>query len=337
MKTLHVKQVAAGINRALAYRNKMIARFAMVMFLAFALPSISIAIANPTDENAKIAATSTVSLAITAGVVNLEEVSDRETAGNQISNKIFYVRTDQIDTSQPWPTANSVRELGTIPLKPGEYFHYVHSHNDPDEGSKGEKGDITTAITNTFNAVLGSNSVDVLNFIEANVGRKFILFWYDNTSKTWMIGGSIYKPYTLKSFERSNNKDGKFSKLVFEGNGFDQPYLYKGTILEQAPTAQAAGVTNLVVSPGADAYFIPNGAASAVAIATISGITANDVGRVITLYGQGSDKAATIADNTYFILHNSTTWTAKQGSKLVLKIYDTQTLIEVEGSRVQMP
>lgn len=216
-------------------------------------------------------------------------------------------------------------------------MHYFYSHNDPTEGSKGEKGDITTSVTNTFECVLGSNSPAVLSFLEANAGMKFILIWYDNTLGKDLIGGNIYKPYTLKSFERNNNKDGKFAKLVFENNGFQQPFIYTGTILEQAPTAQAAGATVLTIAPGQDAYYIPNGSASAAAIATLAGITANDVGRVITLYGQGTDKSATIADSANFILKDGATWTAKNGSKLVLKIYDTSTLIEVEGSRVQMP
>lgn len=337
MKKLHKKQIAAGIQRALAYRDRMLSIFAVVLFMAFALPSIAMSITNPSDESAKVAAASSITMAFAAGIVNLEEVSDRDTAGNQIGNKVYYVRTDQIDQTKAWPTANSVRELGTIPLKSGEYFHYFYSHNDPDEGSKGEKAELTTNVTNTFNSVLGSNSVDVLNFLESNAGRKFILFWYDSTAGKWMTGGSIYKPYTLKTFERSNNKDGKFSKLVFECNGFNQPYIYTGTRLEQEPTVQTAGATVLTISPGQDAYYIPNGSASAAAIASIAGITANDVGRVITLYGQGTDKSATIADSTSFILKDSVTWTAKNGSKLVLKIYDTQTLIEVEGSRIQMP
>lgn len=337
MKKLHQNQIAAGIKRALAYRNKMLCYFAITLFLSFALPSICMAVSNPSDKSAEVAATSTITLAGAAGIVNLEEVSDRDTAGNQIGNQIYYVRTDQIDKTKPWPKANSLRELGTIPIKSGEYFHYFHSHNDPDESSKGEKAELTTNVTSTFNSVLGSNSADVLNFLENNAGRKFILFWFDNTIGKWMTGGTVFKPYTLKSFDRSNNKDGKFSKIVFECNNFSQPCIYTGTILQQEPSTQNVGATVLTVAPGQDAYYVPNGTSSAAAITSIAGITATDVGRVITLYGQGTDKSATIADSAVFILKDSATWTAKSGSQLVLKIYDTQTLVEVEGSRIQMP
>lgn len=337
MKKRNIKQRIASNARAVAYRIRMQRNMLLILVAFMAVASVVVASSNPTKDNIQTLASSGSLAMAGAGIINLEEVSDLETAGNQIGYKVYYVRTDQIDPTTAWPVASALRELGTIPLKAGEYMHYFYSHNDPSENSKGEKGDITTNVSNTFESVLGGNSPSVLTFLEKNQGRKFILIWFDSTSQCYMIGGSIHKPYTLKSFERSNNKDGKYAKLIFENNGFTQPYIYSGTIIEQAPSNQAADATNLVITPGQDAYNIPNGTAAAAVIATISGITANDVGRVITLFGAGTDKPATISDSANFILYNSTTWTAKSGSKLVLKIYDTQTLIEITGSRVQMP
>ena len=337
MKKISIKQLLASNARAMAYQMHMQKRLLLILVAFFSFQMVSYAAANPTKDNI-LNVGSGVSIAMAgAGLVNLEEVSDRDTAGNQIGYKLYYVRTDQIDTTQAWPTANAGREMGTIPLKAGEYMHYLYSHNDPAELSKGEKADLTTNVTSTMDIVLGGNSASVLTFLEENAGRKFILFWYDNVDKRWMTGGNIYKPYTLKTFERGNNKDGKYGKLTFESNGFDQPHIYTGTILEQAPSNLVADATELVITPGQDAYNIPNGTAAAAAIATMSGITANDVGRVITLYGAGTTFPATISDSANFILYNSATWTAKAGSKLVLRIYDTLTLIEVEGSRVQIP
>lgn len=337
MKNQNIKQLLASNARAVAYRIRMQRNMLLILVAFMAVAAVSVAASNPTKDNFQtLASGGTVAMA-GAGIINLDPVSDRETAGNQIGNKIYYVRIDQVDTTQAWPTANAVRELGTIPLKAGEFWHYFNSHNDPGEGSKGEKADLTTNVTNTFESVLGGNSADVLTFLECNAGRKFILVWYDNTAKCWMIGGNVYKPYTLKSFDRGNNKDGKFAKISFENNGFDQPFIYKGTIQEQAATDLASSATVLALTPTQNSYNIPNGTASAAAIISASGVTANDVGRVITLYGTGTDKSATIADSSTFILYNSSTWTAKAGSKLVLKIYDTTTFIEVEGSRVQMP
>ena len=49
----------------------------------------------------------------------------------------------------------------------------------------------------------------------------------------------------------------------------------------------------------------------------------------------GTDKAATIADGTTFILEDGATWTAKAGSSITFRVLDPSTLIEVSGSRIQ--
>ena len=71
------------------------------------------------------------------------------------------------------------------------------------------------------------------------------------------------------------------------------------------------------------------------AISTVSGLTANDKGRYITLEGTGTDKAATIADGNSFVLEDGATWTAKAGSSITFMVLDASTLVEVSGSRVQ--
>jgi len=56
---------------------------------------------------------------------------------------------------------------------------------------------------------------------------------------------------------------------------------------------------------------------------------------VITLEGTGTENAATIADNTTFILEDGATWTANTGSRISFRILDATTLVEVQGTRVQ--
>ena len=92
----------------------------------------------------------------------------------------------------------------------------------------------------------------------------------------------------------------------------------------------------LAITAGNDVISIPSGTGSAaVPITAVSGLTANDAGRVITLLGTGTEKLATIADGTTFVLAGGSTWTAKAGSKISFQVLDASTLVEVLGSRVQ--
>ena len=55
----------------------------------------------------------------------------------------------------------------------------------------------------------------------------------------------------------------------------------------------------------------------------------SDKGRFITLVGAGTDKAATIADGSTFVLEEGATWTAKTGASITFRVLDTTTLVEV--------
>ena len=96
-----------------------------------------------------------------------------------------------------------------------------------------------------------------------------------------------------------------------------------------------AGATALSIKATNNSYQIPDGSSETYAIATVTGLTNNDKGRFITLNGMGTDKAATIADGTTFILEDGATWTAKAGSSITFRVLDPSTLIEVSGSRIQ--
>jgi hypothetical protein len=100
-----------------------------------------------------------------------------------------------------------------------------------------------------------------------------------------------------------------------------------------AATNVAPGATNIAITPGSNTYNIPNGTGAAAAIATVSGLSKGDKGRFITLVGTGTDKPATIADGTTFVLEDGATWTGKTGASLTLRVLDTATLVEV--SRVE--
>ena len=114
-----------------------------------------------------------------------------------------------------------------------------------------------------------------------------------------------------------------------------QYHKYVGDIVKAPAEVHAAGTKELAIKPTSNSYEIPNGTAATYVIETVSGLTNNDKGRYITLTGSGTDKAATIADGTTFILEDGATWTAKAGSSITFRVLDPATLIEVSGSRIQ--
>ena len=56
-------------------------------------------------------------------MVNIGRVGDRVTAGSQIHYKLYLVHESQVDRSKPFPKPNASREIGSIPLLEGQYWH----------------------------------------------------------------------------------------------------------------------------------------------------------------------------------------------------------------------
>ena len=91
----------------------------------------------------------------------------------------------------------------------------------------------------------------------------------------------------------------------------DLPLIYTGNPAVTAATAINADATDVAITAGSNTYTIPNGTSAAAAIATVSGLSKSDKGRYITLVGAGTDKAATIADGSTFVLEEGCNLTAK--------------------------
>ena len=278
---------------------------------------------------------SVISLASMAIIGNVADVSDRQTHGSNIAYKIWLVELSQVNPDVAFPSPNANREVGTIPMLTGEYMHYFEAHDVPTFTSNGEKGDITTSGTNTFIAVMGGMRDKLLDYIEQHAGGKFIIIFKEVGDAQYYILGNYDRPMVLSSYEAKNDKDGRYVTFTFTRTSIDQYCKYAGTIVKAPAATHTAGSTTLAVQSGQDRYTIPDGSSATYAIAAVSGLTANDKGRYITLIGSGATKAATVADNTVFVLEDGATWTAKAGSQITFRVLDASTLIEVPGSRVQ--
>ena len=266
---------------------------------------------------------------------NIEDVSDRDTHGSNITYEVYMVNVKQINRTVLFPMPNTNREVGSIPMLSGQFMKYFEAHDIPTYSATGEKGDITTSGENIFTIIMGGMRDQLLTFIEEHAGDKFVILFKEIGTTQWFILGSVDRPMILKSFEAKNDKDGRYVTFTFSRVSIDQYCKYVGVIVTAPATPHTAGATTLNITPQNNEYEIPDGGGSAYAINAVSGITATDKGRFITLRGSGVANSATIADGASFILEDGATWTAKSGSSITFKILDASTLVEVSGSRIQ--
>lgn len=270
-----------------------------------------------------------ISIASMAVLGHIDDVSDRDTHGSDISYIVYLIALDQIDRTKEFPQPNVNREVAPISLKPGEIPHYFEAHDIPTFTGTTEKGDITTTGENQFVLVMGGARARLYNFIEEYSGGKFILLFKHIKKKEWLILGELERPIILSNTETKDDKEGRYTTLTFKRSSVDLPLIYTGNPAVTAATTVPAGATDIAITAASNTYMIPNGTSAAASIATVSGLSKADKGRYITLIGAGSDKPTTIADGSTFVLEEGATWTAKTGASITFRILDTTTLIEI--------
>lgn len=305
------------------------------LMFAIALLFVSLAIYGAVSEpgnaidNIFITA-GTGSMAMCA-MVSIGDVSDRDTSPNAIGYKVWLIPVSDIDDTVPFPTVNINREVASIPMLSGKYMHNFVAHTVPTfigTGSK-EANAVTITGTNTFTVVMGGNRAELLNFIENYAGTKFVVIFQECESGIMQGIGNPCKPVILSTYENKNDADGRYVTFTFTQTTIQQPWTYIGGIVTQDPVTVTAGTAALPVVAGNNRYIISDGASATYAINSVTGITAADIGRVITLIGNGATNAATVADGDPFLLIDGATWTATKGNELYLKVFDATTLIEV--------
>lgn len=273
-----------------------------------------------------------VTYSVMAAVGNIGRVTDRETSGAQIVSKIWLIALDQVDDTVQFPRPNANGEVGTIPLKAGEYMHYFEAIDDSlDDKSTGSKGDITTAVTNTFTFIMGGYRRALQKFMEEHPGDRFILIYQMASDAQHYVAGNELKPMILKAFDRTNNKESRSVSFTFENNSFLQPQKYTGAIVKEAPAAIAADATALAFT--AASQYTTGINTVATTIATISGLAAADEGRIVEILGGGGVNPTHIDSIAAIVLKNDEEWIGNAGSRLTLKVLDSATLVEV--SRIQ--
>lgn len=193
---------------------------------------------------------------------DIEDVSDRKTHGSNIAYKAYLIEISQINPDVAFPKPNSNREVGTLPMKAGQYMKYFEAHDIPTYTSTGEKGDITTSGENNFVMIMGGMRDQLLTFIEEHAGGKFIIIFKEVGEDQWYILGNYDRPMVLSSYESKNDKDGRYVTFTFKRTSIDQYYKYAGDIIRVPAAKHTADSTTLAISPQNNRYEIPNGSAA---------------------------------------------------------------------------
>lgn len=324
----HMKYVN---QKADARKRSLLKSFMLMIGLVFGLLALYGAVSEPENAVKNIVITAGSGSMAMCAMVSIVDVGDRDTSGNAIGYKVWLIPVSDIDDTLQFPTVNVNREVTTIPMKSGKFMHYFEAHTIPTFLSNGTKeaNAVTITGTNTFTIIMGGNRAELLNFIEEYAGTKFVVIYQECESGIMQGIGNPCKPVVLSTYENKNDADSRSVTFTFTQQTIQQPWTYIGDIIRQNPVTLAAGATTLAVVAGNNRYILPNGTAATYAIDAVSGLTAADIGRIITLIGDGAANAATVADGSPFLLKEGATWTASKSKELYLKVFDTNTLIEV--------
>lgn len=327
---MNTKQIA--YSHKTAFNAVLKKRLQMLMVILCIFGGISAVSSYAYDDNASktvlLGSGTSMAMITMASIGDLDEVSAKESAANQIGMRIWLIDRRQIDDTVPFPEPNEDREVGTIPLKSGEYMHYFEAVNEtPNSNSTGESGDINVEYDNMLSFVMAGNRKKLMTFIEEFTGRGFVVIWQECGTGIKYVQGSLCKPMTLRQFDRKDDTEGRYITFTFGNKHWRQPLIYTGDIVNQNPVTVPADATDLAYVSGNGRYQLTDNAAATV-LNSVSGIGTSDYGKSLTIYGSGGTNPATIAENTTYVLVDGTTWTGNAGSTITFKIIDADTLVE---------
>jgi len=331
---IYRKQKAAFAKRIIEKK------FLMSLLFVLAIVTIVSIAMNPTEENMQNIGGSYVIFAISmAAIGNIESLSGKNRQGKQIKSKLYILHYDQFDETSGFPSPNTQREIGNIPLMAGELWHYAESVEDtPVNSSTGELGDIAATITNEFTFTVGGISPELETLLEDGIGERFFVVMEICATGQKKLFGTACKPVKLSKFEGGFGTDYTGYTITFNNTGGSLPFTYNGTTQIASATSIVADATTHAFSAASNVYQF-----SANTVATqfdaFSGIGDADVGKKITLLGATANTNASTIESTSsgFILASGAIWTANPGSEITFEIFkngsSSYTLIEV--NRVQ--
>ena len=197
---MKARKISNPYKKGNEYARKKSVRFFLSLMMLLAIVFVVGMFMDP-DSFLCISGFGGTSLATMMIIGDVGDVSDRQTHGSNIAYKVYLIELSQINPDVKFPKKNANREVGTIPMKAGEYMKYFEAHDIPTYTATGEKGDITTSGENNFVIIMGGMRDQLLNFIEEHAGGKFIVLFKEVGEEQWYIIGEYDRPMILQSFE----------------------------------------------------------------------------------------------------------------------------------------
>lgn len=333
------KQIRWKANKVRQYTNKqlfLLLSSVMIVLVAIVAVAFVAGDASLTDLFA-VGGISMATLAPAAVNLNGNPVNTAK-AGKLVKANLWFIVEEQYDDSQAFP-ARSGREVGNIPLKAGEYWHYIKtvSIQNPEATIAGNLGDVGGTFTNTLKAVLGGVDDNTLTLVENHFAKGFyIVFEVCDTGKKYLVGNGC-KPAILQAPEGGFLADNSSLTLTWVQECGELFSTYVGNTPTEAPTTIAADATTMALTSNPQ-YKFAEGTLST-AFANVTAITDADVSanRVITFIGSGGTGPSKIVDGGNILLFGGEDWVANLNKQISFKIFkdaaSTYKLIEVIGTR----
>lgn len=334
---MNIKQLIWSRNKVLSSKQKLINQFILCIGLIIGGIFLGLLFSGSISLDHLIGTGSV----ITAGVLGLASVNgdpeNKYKTGKQVKARLWFIEAAQYDDTQQFPIRVN-RQIGNIPLKNGEFWHYVDSVLDsPEPKWTGQMGDIAATVKNELTYILGGMADDVFDHLERGIGQGFYIVWQVCATGDYFIAGNACKPVRMTKFEGGSDKDKTATTVTFEVDCGEIFSKYVGNTPSQPAAIVAADAATFVLTSNPQ-YQLTSGTANVVPITGITGTTDADVNRVITLLGSGGTHPSTISSSaTEFLLVGGATWTADAGSQISFKIFKdgvaSYKFVEVAGSR----
>lgn len=174
-------------------------------------------------------------------VPNIAAVSDLESAGKRLYNRIHLVLEEDVDLSAGDPeitVSDAARTMGALKLKEGAAIaHFDFAKFTAAATSQGSNGDVTTEVTNSLTGTLAGDRIEIDNFIESFHGKAFFIVVSDRVNGKQYIYGRPRCPYYFTDHDKRKNSDNSSCDVTFTSPFPFQPLEYLGSV-EPAPAAE---------------------------------------------------------------------------------------------------
>lgn len=345
--TLNKKQKNWARNKVIKAQGKLLMQFAFGIMLILGAVALAAYMIEPWFSLPELLGVGSlfgiggygvVSAGLMTGVGNIEDPPNTLKAGRQVKARLWILAEDQWDDTKPFPSRVG-REVGDIPLKAGEKWHYIHAAYDSVKPTwTGEEGEIASQITNELPFVVGGMDDSIFNLLENGLNKGFFVVWEICATGERFIGGNGCKPMKLVSFDGASNDESTSTNIIFRNQCGHTWSKYIGNTPTQDPQVVAADATTIALVSGNNRYQLTNGTVASVVITGFTSVTDSDVNRVVTILGSGGTYPSDIEDGNDFLLIGGETWAAEAGKQISFKIFKdgaaTYKFVEVAGSRI---